>query len=107
MGMPAPATSKLKYNPPSPTESFLRLSGTFEYLLTGSTRRPRLPDQFLDGPSAAAKNLILILIDGWGWKTAFDPSLPLLSRVVKDKGTIARPMDSGFPTTTAAMLPSL
>ena len=37
--MPAPATlppSKLKYNAPSPTQSFLRLSGTFEYLLTGA-----------------------------------------------------------------------
>ena len=51
--------------------------------------------------------MILILIDGWGWKTSFDPTLPLLSRLTKDGGTIARPMDSGFPTTTAAMLPSL
>ena len=108
--MPAPATpavSKLKYHAPSPNQSFLRLSGTFEYLLTGATQRGRLPDEFLDGPSAAAKNMILVLIDGWGWKLGFDPTLPLLSRITKDSRTIARPMDSGFPTTTAAMLPSL
>src|SRR3954462_7768982 len=103
--MPAPTTTKLKYNPPSSTQSFLRLTGTFEHLLTGSSPRPRLPDEFLDGPSAASKNLILIVVDGWGWKSAFAPTPPLLSRITRQSHTIAREMDSGFPTTTAAMLP--
>jgi hypothetical protein len=66
-----------------------------------------LPEEYLDGPSAAAKNLVLILIDGWGWHSAFDPSLPFVARVTKGSGSIVREMDSGFPTTTAAMLPSL
>src|SRR5437762_8093110 len=94
----------LKYSPPSATESFLALPGTFEYWLTGNTARQRLPDSLL--PAAAAKNVILILIDGWGWKKA-DPKLPFVSRIVRDGANLFRPMDSGFPTTTAAMLPSL
>lgn len=105
--MPASAATKLKFSPPSQVRSFLRLSGTFEYLLTGQTARPRLPDDFLNGPSAAAKNVVLILIDGWGWKNAFDPTLPFVNRITKDRANIVHEMDSGFPTTTAAMLPSL
>src|SRR5438552_11868925 len=108
MSMPPdvlPSTG-LKYSPPSATESFLALPGTFEYWLTGNTARLRLPDSLLPA-AAAAKNAILILIDGWGWKKATDPKLPFVSRIVRDPANLFRPMDSGFPTTTAAMLPSL
>ncbi len=102
------AIAKPKYAPPSHTASFLNLPGTFEYLLTGNTARPRLPDELLGGSATATtRNIILILIDGWGWKKAFDPSLPLVSRISRDSTTLIRQIDSGFPTTTAAMLPSL
>src|SRR5258706_9068759 len=102
------AIAKPKYAPPSHTASFLNLPGTFEYLLSGNTSRPRLPDELLGGgATATTKNVILILIDGWGWKKAFDSTLPLVSRISRDSTTLIRQIDSGFPTTTAAMLPSL
>jgi hypothetical protein len=105
--MPADAMIKPKYAPPSADRSFLALPGTFEYLLTGQTGRLRLADEMLGGAAASARNVILILIDGWGWRKAFDDSLPFVSRISKNAGTLIRQMDSAFPTTTAAMLPSL
>jgi hypothetical protein len=87
--------------------SFLNLPGSFEYLLTGDSSRRRLPDELLGGAGATAKNVILLLIDGWGWKKAFDVSLPLVARISRERATLIRQIDSGFPTTTAAMLPSL
>src|SRR5215212_5700079 len=104
---PPPQPQQFKFQPPSREKSFLYLPGTFEYLLTGQTARRRLPDDLLGGPIASAKNVILILIDGWGWAKAFDPDLPLFSRLMKHPSTVVRQMDSAFPTTTAAMLPSL
>src|SRR5688572_32859167 len=97
--MPALASSKPKFSPPSQTQSFLNLSGTFEYLLTGQTARPRLPDEYPDGPSAAAKNLVLVLVDGWRWKNAFDRTLPFVARITKDRPNRIRPMDRAFATT--------
>src|SRR5712691_2093770 len=91
----------LKYAPPSATESFLALPGTFEYWLTGGTSRLRLPDSLL--LAAAAKNVILILIDGWGWKKATDPKLPFVSRIVRDPANLFRPFNGASTTTTAAI----
>src|SRR4051794_16678151 len=104
---PPQQEQQFKFHPPSREKSFLYLPGTFEYLLTGRTERRRLPDDLLGGAEASAKNVILILIDGWGWAKAFDPDLPLVARLMKHPSTIVRQMDSAFPTTTAAMLPSL
>src|SRR5687768_528031 len=66
-GMAAHAETKLKYRPPSSIESFLNIPGSLEHLLTGSTPRPRLPDAFT-AQSEPVWNVILFLIDGWGWK---------------------------------------
>ena len=107
MGMLATAPiTQFKFAPPSQVRSFLNLPGSFEYLLTGSTSRPRLPDELLCG-GGRVKNVVLILIDGWGWKKAFDRELPLVSRISRESSTQIHQLDSGFPTTTAAMLPSL
>jgi len=96
-----------RFPPPSQVRSFLNLPGSFEYLLTGGSSRRRLPDDLLGGAGAKAKNVILLLIDGWGWKKAFDVGLPLVARISREGSTLIRQIDSGFPTTTAAMLPSL
>jgi len=96
-----------RFPPPSQVRSFLNLPGSFEYLLTGGSSRRRLPDELLGGAGAKAKNVILLLIDGWGWKKAFDVGLPFVARISRESSTLIRQMDSGFPTTTAAMLPSL
>jgi len=96
-----------KFPAPSQSRSFLNLPGSFEYLLTGSTPRKRLPDDLLPPAGQPVKNIILILIDGWGWKKAFDRSLPFVSRIAREPSTQIHQIDSGFPTTTAAMLPSL
>src|SRR5690349_1639513 len=98
--------TKLKYRPPSSTESFLNIPGTLEHLLTGSTNRPRLPDDFLP-ETDQVWNVVLFLIDGWGWKNAFNAKLPFVTQITKDKSNIARQIESGFPTTTTAMLSSL
>src|SRR3954471_11963393 len=98
MGMPAsapPMIAPLKFGPPSQVRSFLNLPGSFEYLLTGSTSRPRLPDELLGG-GVRVKNVVLILIDGWGWKKAFDPGLPLVSRISRESSTQIHQLDSGF-----------
>src|SRR6476659_3514524 len=94
MGMLATAPiAQFKFSPPSQVRSFLNLPGSFEYLLTGGTSRPRLPDELLCG--------------GARWKKAFDRELPLVSRISRESSTQIHQLDSGFPTTTAAMLPSL
>ena len=91
-----------KFAPPSQDRSFLNLPGSFEFLLTGQTPRKRLPDEFLGGRGAKAKNVILLLIDGWGWKKAFDSSLPPVARISRERSTLIRQIDSGFDVDRSA-----
>jgi hypothetical protein len=91
------------------TYGFARLPATLEYLLTGdeSARERGLPADAL-GPFARRwDRVILMLVDGFGWRhfQQYAPRLPFLRRLL-DEG-LASPLTAQFPSTTAAHMTTL
>jgi hypothetical protein len=80
---------------------FARIPDTVEQLLAGAAARP-LPPAALAGLAPRADTVILLLVDGLGWRF-FGPRVeryPLLQRFV-GQGVVSR-LTTMFPSTTAA-----
>lgn len=81
---------------------FPNLPGTIEHLLTGQTRLNRLPEDVLGELNGRHKRVVVLFVDGFGWRFVmryFD-ELTLLRRAMKE-GVVSI-MTSQFPSTTAA-----
>jgi len=80
---------------------FSRIPGTVEFLLTGKGEK-KLPLDTLIHPSKVYDQVILLFIDGFGWRffEKYVSKYPFLERFVK-QGVCSK-LTSQFPSTTAA-----
>jgi len=88
------------------TYGFARISATLERLLTGAGAAP-LPAAALAGLAARYETIVLIVVDGFGWRffAPWAERHPLLRRFMAD-GVVSR-LTTMFPSTTAAHVTAL
>jgi hypothetical protein len=88
---------------------FARLPATLEYLLTGDAeaRARGLPADVLGRAGRRHEVVVLILVDGFGWRLfeRHAAALPFLQRLALDG--VASKLTSQFPSTTAAHMTTL
>ncbi len=82
---------------------FSRIPATVRYLLTGKGENEALPSDVLGTHKDPSDIVILILLDGFGWRffEHYRQKFPFLQRFAEKKG-VASKITSQFPSTTAA-----
>lgn len=99
--------SKCFRAPLSTDYTYRALSGTIESLCGLETPREIFPDGVLPGSSSPPQRIVVILIDGFGWRffDEYRERYPFLRRVT-ERGCVSK-ITSLFPSTTSVHIPML